>query len=70
MAPTVTTTTVTTVLQTTDYGNGKYEVKEIKADEIAIPELHSGNRKQIDFPLPVPGLAVKNDSIEDEQSSD
>ena len=70
MAPTVTTTTVTTVLQTTDFGDGKYEVKELKADEIAIPELHSGNRKQIDFPLPVPGLAVRNDSIEHGRSLD
>ena len=58
-SPTVTYSTVTTVLKISDYGNGKYEIAEVKADEASLPDLHSGNRKQIDFPLPVPGLAIR-----------
>lgn len=58
-SPTVTYSTVTTVLKISDYGDGKYEIAEVKADEASLPDLHSGNRKQIEFPLPVPGLAVR-----------
>ena len=58
-SPTVTYSTLTTVLQITDYGHGKFEIKEIKSDEASFPDLHSGNRKQIEFPLPVPTVAVR-----------
>ncbi|KAL9078217.1 MAG: hypothetical protein Q9157_002870 [Trypethelium eluteriae] len=57
-SPTTTLSTLTTVLETKDLGNGKYEVKEIPSDEASFPDLHSGNRKQIEFPLPIPGFAV------------
>lgn len=64
-SPTVTYSTVTTVLKISDYGDGKVEIDEIKSDETTIPDLHSGNRKQIDFPLPVPGLMVRSAGIVD-----
>lgn len=64
--PTVTYSTVTTVLQISDYGNGKFEINEIKSDEASFPDMHSGNRKQIEFPVPIPGTAVRSASINDE----
>ncbi|KAG8534093.1 uncharacterized protein KY384_000936 [Bacidia gigantensis] len=51
-SPTVTYSTITTVVAITDYGNGKYEVKEVPADEASFPGLHSGNRKEISIQLP------------------
>ncbi len=65
-SPTVNYSTVTTVLQISDYGNGKYEIKEIKADEAVLPDLHSANRKQIEFPLPIPAAAVRFAGIRDQ----
>lgn len=50
--------TVTTVISVKDLGNGKYELNEIESDPFAPPDMHSGNRQQIDFGLPIPGLAV------------
>ena len=64
-SPTLTYSTVTTVLKISDYGDGKVEIDEIKSDEATIPDLHSGIRKQIDFPLPVPGLMVRSAGIVD-----
>jgi len=65
-SPTVNYSTVTTVLQISDYGNGKYEIKEVKADEAVLPDLHSANRKQIEFPLPIPAMAVRFAGIRDQ----
>jgi len=62
-SPTVTYSTLTTVLQISDYGNGKYDIKEIKADEASFPDLHSGNRKQVEFPLPIPTMNVRSAGI-------
>ena len=58
-SPTVTYSTITTVLKISDYGDGKYDIKEVTSDEASIPGLHSANRKQIEFPLPVPTMAVR-----------
>lgn len=52
-----TVSTVTTVIETKDLGDGKYEVKEIKSDEISPPDLHSGNIKEFHADL-VYGLGV------------
>lgn len=62
--------TVTTVIAISDYGNCKYDIKEVAADEPSFPELHSGNRKQIEFSLPVPGLAVRLVDKSDEDLDD
>ena len=64
-SPNVTYSTVTTVLKISDYGDGKVEIDEVKSDETSIPDLHGGNRKQIDFPLPVPGIVVRSAGIID-----
>ncbi len=64
-SPRVTVSTVTTVVESTDFGNGKFEIKEIKSDEASFPSLHSGNRKQFEQQLPVPGLAVRSAGIND-----
>ena len=56
--PKVTYSTITTVLEIKDYGDGKYEITEVPSDEASFPDLHSGNRKQFDFPLPLPGFSV------------
>ncbi|KAL2038426.1 hypothetical protein N7G274_008765 [Stereocaulon virgatum] len=57
-SPKVTYSTVTSVLKVSDYGDGKVEIAEIPSDEASFPGLHSGNRKQIELPLPIPALAV------------
>ncbi|KAI9656853.1 MAG: hypothetical protein M1821_003492 [Bathelium mastoideum] len=56
-SPTKTISTVTTIFEVLDSGNGKYEINEIKSDEAVFPDLHSGNRKEIDIKLPA-GLAI------------
>ncbi|KAF5705170.1 hypothetical protein FMUND_12193 [Fusarium mundagurra] len=53
-----TVSTVTTVIRVEDLGNGKYELNEIQSDPFVPPESHSSNRKQVDVPLPVPGLGI------------
>ena len=53
-----TVSTVTTVIEVKDLGDGKYELNEIQSDPFVPPEVHSNNRKQVDVPLPVPGLGV------------
>ena len=58
-SPNVTYSTITTVLEISDHGDGKYEIKELKSDEAVLPDLHGANRKQIEIPLPVPLLAVR-----------
>ena len=55
---TTTVSTITTVVETKDLGEGKYELNEIQSDPFVPPETHSNNRKQVDVPLPVPGLGV------------
>ncbi|KAF4951610.1 hypothetical protein FGADI_7386 [Fusarium gaditjirri] len=58
MAANTTVSTVTTVIEVKDLGDGKYELNEIQSDPFVPPETHSNNRKQVDVPLPVPGLGI------------
>jgi len=62
-APTTSFYTLTTVLEVKDFGDGRYEVKEVQADEAIIPDLHGGNWMQLDIPLPVPGVAVSVSTV-------
>ncbi|KAI9682578.1 MAG: hypothetical protein M1822_006876 [Bathelium mastoideum] len=68
-SPTKTVSTVTTVFEVLDYGNGKYEINEIKSDEAVFSDLHSGNRKRIDFPLPMGFAIVGYYDIDDNEIS-